>query len=244
MRKALAILLVAWAVGWAAVAAAAEHPDLSGLWVISNRSQRGFRDAALQPIQGEVFTAKALAVRKASQPALDPSARCLPSMPRHMSGPYPIQIVQKPDVIALLFEYDNVFRLIYTDGRAPDPDATGWMGRSLGRWDGEALVVETRGVNPEAWLDGEGTPISPGMVLTERFALTDGGKTLEVVLKIDDPEVFLQPVFRKLVFNLKPGWEIKDYVCSEGNRDNVFSGGQSGSLKLGKRPKPDRAAKP
>lgn len=215
----------------AAPAPAQTTPDLSGLWVISNRSQRGFRDEALQPIRGEVFTAKAIAARSAAHPALDPSARCLPAMPRHMSGPYPIQIVQRPGMLALLFEYDNVFRLIYTDGRKADPDATGWMGRSLGRWEGPTLVVETTGVTEEAWLDGEGTPVSPRQRITERFSLADGGRTLEVLLKVEDPDVFLRPVFRKLVYNLKPEWEIKDYICAEGNRDNVFApGAKSGSL--------------
>lgn len=239
MRRMLSLLLAASVLAAAPAghaqapspaAAATGKPDFSGLWVVSNRSLRGHRDAALQPIKGEVYTAKAIAARKAAQPGRDPSAHCLPAMPRHMGGPYPIQIIQRPNMMALLFEYDNVFRIIYTDGRKPDPDATGWMGRSIGHWEGDTLVVETTGVNEEAWLDGEGTPVSPRQKITERFTLADGGKTLEVVLKVDDPEVFLQPVYRKLVYNLKNEWEIKDYVCNEGNRDSTFHGANSGSL--------------
>ena len=117
-------------------AVAADPVDLSGLWVISNRSQNGNLDENLQPMQPQDYlTPAALEATRSVRPAFDPSVLCLPSLPRHFSGPYPIEIVQRPGRVAMLFEWDTVFRIIYTDGRDhPDPlDDTRFMGHATAR---------------------------------------------------------------------------------------------------------------
>ena len=210
--------------------------NLQGLWVISNRSQRGYRDENLQPLK-EYLTPGAAKTRAAIDVALDPSARCMTMFPRQMGWPYPLQIVQTPAVTLILFEADQVFRQIHTDGRGwPDTDEQRWMGYSIGHWEGDTLVVQTSKFNPNAWLEADGTPISENTLITERFRLTDAGQTLENLMKIEDPAVFTRPVYRKYVYNLRNDWHLMEYFCAEGNRDNVFDQkeGQSGSLKLSK----------
>jgi hypothetical protein len=134
--------------GKAAPAAGTFDPhDLQGLWVISNRSQRGYRDENLQPLQ-DYLTPAAAKTRAAIDVALDPSARCMTMFPRQMGWPYPLQIVQTPAVTLILFEADQVFRQIHTDGRSwPGTDEQRWMGYSIGHWEGDTLVVQTSKFN-------------------------------------------------------------------------------------------------
>ncbi len=218
----------------AGAAAASPRPDLSGVWVISNRSTRGYLDSAGRPLQALPLTPSAAAMRAKADPALDPSARCLTMFPRLMSWPYPIQVVQTGKLVVILFEADTTYRAIYVDGRPPDPDDDpAWLGHSAGRWQGDTLVVETRGVKDEAWLDADGVPVSDALHVTERFRLFDGGRSLEDLMTIEDPKVLAAPVSRRLVYNLKPAWRLKEYVCEEGNRDDADHPrpGNPGSLK-------------
>lgn len=161
---------------------------------------------------------------------------CLPSIPRQISGPYPIEIVQRPGRVVMLFEWDTVFRIIYTDGREhPDPEADQrWMGHAIGKWDGDTLVVDTANFNGKAWLEGRGVPMSRQAHLVERMHLIEDGKTLEIVQKYEDPVYLSRPVWRKYLYNLHNDWSINEYLCNEGNRDNAFAQkpGQPGSLEV------------
>jgi len=216
-------------------ALAADPVDLSGLWVVSNRSARGALDENLQPLTAEQYLTPAGTEALASvRPALDPSAMCLPAMPRHIPGPYPIEIVQRPGRVAMLFEWDTVFRLIYTDGRGhPDPlDDQRYMGHAVGQWQGSELHVDTANFNGKAWLEGSGLPMSDQAHLTERYWLEDNGQTMRVVIRVADPVYLSRPIWRSYYFNLRNDWYIREYLCAEGNRDNVFQQreGELGSL--------------
>jgi hypothetical protein len=153
--------------------------------------------------------------------------------PRHMGWPYPLQIVQTKAVTVILFEADTTYREVYTDGRKHKPeDDPAWMGHSIGRWEGDTLVVDTVGVKETAWLDGDGAPISDQFHVVERIRRIEGGRTLEDIIRIEDPKVFTTPVFKRIVYNLKPDWSLMEYVCQEGNRDDVTQQrpGNPGSL--------------
>jgi hypothetical protein len=202
--------------------------------VISNRSTRGYLDSAGRPLPALPLTSWGAAQRAKADPTLDPSARCLTMFPRLMSWPYPIQVVQTPRLVVILFEADTTFREIYTDDRPLDPDDDpAWLGHSKGRWEGDTLVVETRGVTDQAWLEAEGVPISDQLRVSERFRLFDRGRSLEDLMTIEDPKVLAAPVSKRLVYNLKPDWRLKEYVCEEGNRDDVGHPrpGNPGSLR-------------
>lgn len=216
-------------------AVAADPVDLSGLWVISNRSQNGNLDENLQPMQpADYLTPAALEATRSVRPAFDPSVLCLPSLPRHFSGPYPIEIVQRPGRVAMLFEWDTVFRLIYTDGRNhPDPlDDTRFMGHATAHWDGGTLVVDTTNFNGKAWLMGNGIPVSTEARMTERISLEENGQTLVIVVKWEDPVNLTRPIHRRHVYNRRDDWAIREYVCAEANRDNIFGNQEAGMGSL------------
>ncbi len=211
--------------------------DLTGLWVVSNRSVRGYLNQNFERIELEqILNEKGLEITEVVRPALDPSAMCLPSMPRHLGGPYPIEIIQNQDKVVQLFEYDNVFRIIYTDGRDhPDPlDDQRFMGHAVARWEDGILIVDTQNFNGKAWLAANGLPVSPQARLTEWYRLIEDGVTMEVTMKYEDTEYLTQAFWRKYFFNLKDDWDIREYLCAEGNRDNVFlqQEGLPGSLQL------------
>lgn len=236
--RVLALLLAASAITLPVVAPVAQETvtadpvDFSGLWVISNRSQNGNLDENLQPMQpAEYLTPAALEATRAVRPAFDPSVLCLPSLPRHFSGPYPIEIVQRPGRVAMLFEWDTVFRIIYTDGREhPDPlDDTRFMGHATAHWEGETLVVDTTNFNGKTWLMGNGIPVSTEARMTERISLEENGQTLVIAVTFEDPVNLTRPVHRRHVYNRRDDWAIREYVCAEANRDNVF-GNQEGGM--------------
>jgi hypothetical protein len=235
LRQALCALAIV-SVGLAQASAQAGPPDLSGVWIISKRSDKGYSDQSGHPLDQAPYTALALERRARAEPGQDPASQCLTMFPRIMGWPYPIQVVQTARSTVILFEADTTFRQIYTDGRKLDPeDDPVWMGHSVGRWEGDVLVVDTQGVNETAWLDAEGSPISDVQHVTERFRLFDGGRSLEDLMTITDPKVFTRPVVKRFVYNLKPGWSLKEYVCEEGNRDDVSRPrpGAPGSLSPG-----------
>ena len=101
--------------------------------------------------------------------------QCLPpGTPRIYLQPFPFQIVQTPKEILMLFEYDHTIRQIFMDGRAHPEDVTPtYMGHSIGKWDGDALVVDTVGFNDKTWLDRDGHPHSDQLHVTERFHRVD-----------------------------------------------------------------------
>ena len=105
--------------------------------------------------------------------ANDPTGFCLPVGPaRGIQAPFPFQIVQTPQMVAILFEYQRTYRMIYTDGRKPPDDIheyPEWMGFSTGRWEGDTLVVDTIAIDDRTWLDTAGHQHSDKLRLTERF---------------------------------------------------------------------------
>ncbi len=235
IRRALLAFALA-AAGLAQAAAEGRHPDLSGVWIISKRSSPGWADASGHTLDPAPYTAWARDERARARPTADPASQCLTMFPRLMGWPYPIQILQTPKSTVILFEADTTYRQIYMDGRKLDPDDDpAWMGHSVGRWDGDTLVVDTSGVKPAAWLDADGTPISEAQHITERLRLIDGGRSLEDLMTVTDPKVFTQPVVKRYVYNLKRDWSLKEYVCEEGNRDDVSHPrpGAPGSLSDG-----------
>jgi hypothetical protein len=150
----------------------------------------------------------------------DPDARCLPSgMPRKDAITSPYKILQSPGLLVFLYESRTTFRQVFTDGRAmpPDPQPT-WDGYAVGHWDGDTLVVETRGMNGNTWLDSNGHPLSDAMHLTERFRRPDYGH-LEIEITIDDPKMYTKPWTIKENPHLLVDTDLIEYVCTENEKD-------------------------
>ena len=139
-------------------------PDLSGIWQQTGRAARRFsmEDAPLQPWALEIYKRNRAGVTDPFEQGLDeldPSYNCNPyGFPRVMILRQ-FQLIQLPNMVILLFEIDHTVRWIYTDGRAhPDGYPDTWTGHSIGKWDGDTLVVDTVDFNKDSWLDRIGTP--------------------------------------------------------------------------------------
>lgn len=150
----------------------------------------------------------------------DPGYHCLPTgMPMVDTIPSPIKIVQTPGLVLLLMEENSVFRQVYTDGRKfPEDPSPSWLGNSWGRWDGDALVVETAGLNDRTFLDASGHRHSEDLKVTERFRRVSFG-TMELQMTLDDPRTFTKPVTFKYNLRLLPDTDLIEYNCSEDEKD-------------------------
>ena len=194
------------------------HPDLSGLW----QGGGPIGDIAQGLPKGETIPLlpSAKKIMDARQSKDDPQASCLPSgVPR--IAPYPWRIVQTPTHIFFLFEANiHSYRQIFMDGRPhpKDPDPT-WYGHSIGRWDGNTLVVDTVGFNDKFWFDFKGHPHTERLHIVERYTRKDA-KTLVNQITIDDPGAYSRPFTVTFTAELAPpGDELIEYICQENNQD-------------------------
>jgi hypothetical protein len=153
-----------------------------------------------------------------------PSVHCLPQGIPILdtgSGGDPLKVIQEPDLVVILYEKFSQFRQIFLDGRTPpkDPNPT-WLGYSVGRWDGEVLVVEASGFNGKTWLDLAGHPTTDGLHITERFRRRDFGH-VDIELTIDDPKAYTRSWSVKLSWRLFSDTELLEYVCNESSEKDL-----------------------
>jgi hypothetical protein len=144
----------------------------------------------------------------------NPDAHCLPLGIAQMNAhPFPRKIIQTPTEVLLIYEGSGTtVREIYLDGRTPPPDPEPWYnGYSVGRWEGDTLVVETTGL-VDGWLDVRGSPITNSGKITERFHRVRYGY-LELEETIDDPRVYTRPFTAKLYWRLSPDTQLIEFVC-------------------------------
>jgi len=174
------------------------------------------------------WAAELRAQRLAEKSKDHPDVHCLPLHPVQLhSHPQPRKIVQRPEVITLIYEANNGLRQIFLDGRTlPTRDAEPWwFGYSIGHWDGDTLVVETTGFKDMAWLDEEGTPVTTSGKVIERFRRLNYG-TLEIEIIVDDPQTFTKPWTVKLNQRLMPDTDLIEFVCLENNRSLTHLNGK------------------
>jgi hypothetical protein len=150
-----------------------------------------------------------------------PLSHCLPEgMPLVEIAPAPYKIVQTPGLTIMLYERDTTFRQVYTDGRKlPDDPQPSWLGYSVGKWDGDELVVESNGFNDRGWLDARGHTHSEALRLTERFHRLDFGH-MELQLTFDDPETYTRPFTIRVKQRLMPDTDLLETFCAENEKDS------------------------
>lgn len=160
--------------------------------------------------------------QRASGGVRDPGVDCLPlGIPISSLVSEVHKIVQTPGLIVDLLEVDNAHRQIYTDGRKlPQDPQPSWLGYSVGRWEGDTLVVDTIGFNDRAWLDVLGHPRSEALRLTERFRRPNFG-SLDIEMTFDDPKMYTKPFTIKVTHQLVPDSDILEYFCAENERDRT-----------------------
>jgi hypothetical protein len=197
-------------------------PDFSGVYAFGGGG-RGRGAGAAAPADGIARTptlkpgAEKYRVNRGPQDT-GRTADCMPLSPPDAFGvPYQFQIVQNKDFLVLLHEYPGTFRLIPLDGEPHqvDPDPT-WLGDSVGRWEGDTLVVDTIGYNDKTEVSG--FRHSDALHTVERFRRTEDG--FEYQVTIEDPNVFVGPwtETRTYRLNVPPMKKIMEFVC-ENNRD-------------------------
>ena len=146
----------------------------------------------------------------------DPELKCyLPGVPRAMYMPYPFQIVQSTNKIQMAYTFSNAARTIHLDKVEGPPDDT-WMGHSVGRWEGDTLVVEVTNFNDKTWFDRAGNFHSDALHLVERFT-PSGPDAIRYEVTIEDPKVFTRPwkMAMPIYRRLEPNIQLLDYQCIE-----------------------------
>ena len=213
-------------------------PDLSGVWNMrSSPSTRylGYGFMAEEP----PMTPWALERFKTNRPSFGPhgvpdsndpvnpttvnAVGCFPpGVPRIYLHPFPMEIIQSPGRVMMLFEFNHFVRQIFTDGRPHSTDlGPTWMGDSIGTWQGSTLVVDTIGFNDKTWIDRAGHPHSDALHVVERIRRIDRN-TLQIDLTIDDPKAYTKPWGGQLIYQLRPGWNITEMVCEDNVNFDTF----------------------
>ena len=213
------------AADWAALA---KLPDFTGVWEISPGARGGGAGAAApRPSLTPAYEAKRKAFL-AAPPEDSEAANCLPAgMPGIMGQPYPMEFLLTPGKVTIIIEAYTQVRHIYTDGRPlpADPDLE-FHGTSVGRWEGDTLVVETIGFSPLTQIE-RGVPHGDKMKIVERFQLT-APDTMSIQTTITDPEVLAAPYTSTRNLTRHRNWTIAEYICEENNRNFVDEKGKAG----------------
>jgi hypothetical protein len=225
-------------------------PDLSGIWEVESSPRKQLEPFLLPGgINGlgeddpnihfvdflydfglgkEPFQPEAAArLQKQMHHPEKPQTLCAPpGLPYADLLPAPFKIVQTARATLVLYEGDTFFRQVFTDGRKlPDDPQPSWLGYSVGKWDGDSLVVDTIGFNDRGPLDAMGHFHSESMRFTERMHRRDFGH-MEMELTVTDPKTFTQPVTVRVGFRLLPDTELIESFCSEGEQDLTHMRGQ------------------
>ena len=194
------------------VPAAVSAQDLSGVWV----AQDGQGPALLTNSREEPpMTDWGKAQLSVNATHKDPHAKCNPAgIPRAYLSSRPIEFIQAANRVLVFYEEFHDWRQIWTDGRAlPTNSAATDNGYSVGKWEGDTLVVDTVSFNDRTWLDNVGHPHSEALHVLERIRRVNHD-TLQVTFTIEDPKAFSQPwTSAPRIFRLKPGYELTEDFC-------------------------------
>ena len=203
------------------------HPDLSGLWQLG--IEIGYAaniTADLAPRDIQPWASALSRSRLEEFGKDDPEITgCKPGGPRHITRGGLTKVIQTPALIVFLFE-DLSYRQIFLDGRdlPKDPNPT-WMGYSIGRWEGDTLVVDTAGFNDRTWLDFAGHPHSEALTMTERFRRRDFGH-LDLQVTLEDPAVYAKPMTLAAGGAFVADTDLIEFVC-ENEKDRVHLVGRT-----------------
>ncbi len=228
--------------GQAASQSALHGPgSLTGIWLTTGykSSRVSARSRVVMTAEGKpppllpaaaALLEQRLADADRGYPYANTMASCLPGgMPLMMiaGAPYPIQILENPGQVSMLFEEQNHFRIISLNGKHPeDPDPT-YMGHSVGHWEGDTLVVDTIALSERTTIDQVGMPHSEDLHLVERYRRLDRD-TLEVLVTLTDPRTFSSPWQARAVYkSAPPGTVVGEYIC-ENNRNTPDAQGHMG----------------
>jgi hypothetical protein len=205
-------------------------PDVSGVWVTpGNRAVYALEEQAsvMQPAAKKKFDGAQHGPNAALDFSVDndPYVRyCDPlGVPRILLANHPFKIVQAPGEMIILYERSRGFREIYMDGREHPKDLDpSWWGHSIGKWDGDTLVIDSVGFNDRTWVDYMGLPHSDALHVVERYRRA-APNTLQLDLTIDDPKDYATPWSATLKYSLK-SWDLGEDICTLSDEENFEQG--------------------
>jgi hypothetical protein len=212
---------------------AAEGHSISGVWWAAEDSPAlhpaNGEEIPLSP-QGRALYDKSRAEQLAGRSVDKARHTCLPQgTPRVMTTRYPFEIVLTPGQVSMLFEENRIYRTVRLNVAHEDPETwdPSFMGESVGRWDGQALLVDTSNFKPDTYLDDSGLPHSDKLAVSERLSQSRQGSELEALITITDPIVFMKPWTARIVYQRRTDVElVTDWVCGESHRDLSARRGQ------------------
>jgi hypothetical protein len=194
----------------------AEAPPLAAFWELGTNIPGGL---PLQPAAADLKKN-----RMATDSRDNPDANCMPmGITQFHMQPQPRKIVQTPNLIVILYEANYGTRFIYMDGRSLPPQGEPqpfWYGYSVGRWEGDTLVVETNNLRGfesgpyDGWLDVRGSPYSEQAKFVERFRRPIFGK-LEIDVTVDDPKSYTKPFTVRINQRFLADEEPIEAICNE-----------------------------
>lgn len=223
-------------------------PDLSGIWQVMNTASwnleghtaskmpvttilgaLGGIPAGISVVDGGTipYLPDALEQRdsnRADWTNLDPVAKCyIPGIPRSTYMPWPFQILQTDSEIFIAYEFGSNSRSIFMDRPGTQAPLPSWMGYSLGRWEGDTLVVDVTSQVPDTWLDASGNYHGPNLTVEERYTLIDDNH-IQYEATIDDPDVYSRPwkISMPLYRRIEEGARLLEYKCVEFGEDLVY----------------------
>jgi hypothetical protein len=232
------------------VARAADPPktaedkrDLQGIWEAHSTAAAGLEahsadegiragdTVIVDPADGKIPWQPAAAAKKQQnykdRLMADPVSSCyLPGVPRITWMPFPFQIFQTSQFVAIAYEYVHASRTIHMNGSKHLEDVDFWMGDSRGRWEGDTLVVDVTGLQAETWLDASGDFHSDALHVIERYTKTSPD-TMRYEATIEDPKVFTRPwtIRIPLYRHTEKNAQLYEYEC------HVYREGGAGLLK-------------
>lgn len=218
---------------------AAGQPDFSGMWVVGDslpcdpkvrgvlctelpvpRQAVNFAMGLKGGLPLQPWAAQLVQKRKAELGVSDPHTHCMPpNYPRAWAFPEYQKILQLPGMLVVLHEFNASYRQIFFDGRGfPDDMSPAWSGYSVAHWEGETLVVDSRGFRDDNWLDTTGDPLTDAAEVIERIHRPNFG-SLDIEVTVNDPKAYTRPwtvtMHEKAVLDT----EMVDFMCLENNKD-------------------------
>jgi hypothetical protein len=213
-------------------------PDFSGMWFANVPSRDACRTGDC--IQEErmareqinigsrlkdglpytTWSKEQVAVRGAKGGREDPHSYCMPpNFPRAWTLPQYIKIVQTPDLMVVLHEFNGSYRQVFTDGRKleKDPNPT-WNGHSTAHWEGDVLVIETNGIRDDMWLDLRGSPVTESAKVTERLKRVNFG-ILQIEIAVDDPRAYTKPWSTTIEMAYQADTAMLEEYCMDDEQD-------------------------
>jgi hypothetical protein len=212
-------------------------PNLTGIWQTMNTANWDIQAHEARPgpvvslgaafavhpgpgvVEGNEIPYQPAAAKKKAENAanwmtLDPEVKCyMPGIPRATYQGFPFQIVQSTNTILMAYEFSSASRVIRMNSKEQSP-APAWMGWSIGRWDGDTLVVDVTDNEERTWFDRAGNFHSDALHLVERFTLADQN-TLNYEVTIEDPKVFTRPwkMSMPIYRHLEKNAQLMEYKC-------------------------------